>query len=96
MDTKEHRELLRLLRQVVTWLEQVSIGTGVGSVCRICGSNLRCVHCMGSEGGRKQNEMYDKQTKRKWGKKGGRPSKKKLTVDSITGGSVPESVSSMS
>jgi hypothetical protein len=89
MDAKEGRQLLRMLRQVVARLEQISIEPGGGPACKTCGFNLRCVHCMGSEGGRKQNQMYDKPTKSKWGRKGGRPPKKKVIVDLTTGAVVP-------
>ncbi len=90
MHAKERLELLGMLRQVVTRLEQgLIVEPSVGPVCEICGHALSCSHCAGSKGGRRQSQLYSKKQKSEWGKTGGRGRKKERIVDSITGAAVP-------
>jgi len=93
MHAKERHELLEMLRQVVSRLEQgFAIQPSTAPVCEACGSNLRCVHCMGSEGGRKLSQTTDKETRRNWGKKGGRPRRQKAVPDSLKGTALPSTM----
>ena len=90
MHAKERLELLGMLRQVVTRLEQgLIVEPSVGPICETCGHELGCLHCAGSKGGRRQSQLYSKKQKREWGKTGGRGRKKERIVDSITGAAVP-------
>jgi hypothetical protein len=90
MHPKERLELLGMLRQVVTRLEQgLIVEPTVGPVCETCGHPLCCSHCAGSKGGRRQSQLYSKEQKSAWGRTGGRGRKKIRIVDSITGAAVP-------
>jgi hypothetical protein len=91
MYAKERLELLGMLRQVVTRLEQgLTVESSVSPVCETCGHTLSCLRCAGRKGWARQKGKVSHEQHQTWGKLGGRPRKRNaMIVDSVTGAAVP-------